>query len=310
MSRRFAVVRLSALGDLVLVSPALEYLSQKGEVLLITYPAFAPLYDGDPRVSRILTLPKGAGVGEVGELARRVAKWGAEVLFDLQVKPVTLLLSLTLRRSGVPTVRTEKRSLRRRLHAWLGFPLPYEYVPRLHLRAVARYFNEAPPNIRPKLHAPKRRRVGTPYVVLAPEASSPLKEWDFSRFHSLARRLNDMGYGVVWVGTRREPPVGVGEDLRGRTDLRALMEVIGGAEAVVGNDSAAVHMAYALGVRAVVVMGPTTVSFGFIPRDPAVRVAQRRVGCRPCSTNGSGRCMVGGRPCMDVSVEQVLPLVV
>ena len=310
MSRRFAVVRLSALGDLVLVSPALEYLSRKGEVMLITYPAFSSLYDGDPRVSRVLTLPRRARIGEITEVAREVKEWGAEVLFDLQVKPLTFLLSLTLRRAGVPTVRTYKRSLRRRLHAWLGLPLPYEYVPQLHLKAIARYFGESPPTIRPRLYAPTRKGFRTPYVVIAPEASSPLKEWDFSRFHALARRLKEMGYRVVWVGKRGKPPVSVGEDLRGKTDLKALVEVIAGAKVLIGNDSAAVHMAHALGVRVVVIMGPTTVSFGFIPKDPSVRVAERPLKCRPCSTNGSGRCMVGGRPCMGVDVDEVLSLVI
>jgi len=301
------VVRLSALGDLVLISPVLDYLSAKGEVHLITYPAYAPLYEGDPRVSDMIVVRR-RGLADALNLASALSARDYEVMFDLQVKPFTLVLGHALTRRGVRVIRTSKRSLRRRLHVWFGLPLSYEYIPRLHLRAVASHFGEEPPDIRPSLKVSRRPdRLPDRYVVLAPEGSAPLKRWDFSNFSALAVRLNSRGYTPVWVGTEREPKVAVGLDLRGRTDIRELVGVVAGAKALVGNDSSAVHIAYATGVPAVVVMGPTTKSFGFVPPD-GVMVAELPLKCRPCSTNGSGRCMVGGRPCMDLSVEDVLSI--
>jgi len=67
---KFAVVRLSALGDVILVSPVLEYLSRRGEVLFLTYDPFAPVYGDDPRVSRVLTLPRKPSVSDIVSVAR------------------------------------------------------------------------------------------------------------------------------------------------------------------------------------------------------------------------------------------------
>ncbi len=306
MKGKFAVVRLSALGDVVLISPALEYLSKRGEVIFLTYDPFAPVYEGDTRINRILTLPRKPSIRDIVTVADTLADMGVEVVFDLQVKPVTLLISYLLRKRGIPTVRTEKRSLRRRLHALFGLPLAYRYVPDIHLHVVSSYFGEPAPRIKPRLQpAPSPFDLPKPYVILSPEASASLKEWDTNRFVDLAHRVAHAGYEVVWVGTRRHPEVPVGTDLREKTDIKGLIGVISEASALVGNDSAAVHIAYALGVPAVVIMGPTTVSFGFIPKSPSVKVVERSIKCRPCSTNGSGRCVVGGRPCMDIQPDEV-----
>jgi len=303
---KFAVVRLSALGDVILVSPVLEYLSRRGEVLFLTYDPFAPVYGDDPRVSRVLTLPRKPSVSDIVSVADALADVGVEVVFDLQVKPVTLFLSYLLGRKGIPTVRTEKRSLGRRLHALFGLPLAYRYVSDIHLRVVSSYFGEPTPSIKPRLQpTPSPFDLPKPYVVLSPEASASLKEWDMDRFVDLARKVASAGYEVVWVGTRRHPKVPIGTDLRGKTDIKGLIGVISGASALVGNDSAGVHIAYALGVPAIVIMGPTTVSFGFVPKSPSVKVVERLLRCRPCSTNGSGRCMLGDRPCMDIRSDEV-----
>ncbi len=305
MKKRFLVIRLSSLGDLVLISPVLSYLGEKGEVHLLTYRGLSDVYEGDERVSKTITLSRKPTPREVREVLDMLKAEGYEAVFDLQVKALTLFISHNLK--GAKVVRTDKRALRRRLHVWFGWPLPYTYVARSHLTRVASFFGEIPPNIKPSLKPRPNPLKGLgDYVLLSPEASTHLKRWDFRRFSSLARGLKERGYEVVWVGVETRPEVEVGVDMRGRTNLKSLIGIVGGARAVVGNDSAVIHIAYALNVPTVVLMGPTTPSFGFVPRERNVEIVERNLKCRPCSTNGSGRCWVGGRPCLDIGVDEVL----
>ncbi|NPB03050.1 MAG: glycosyltransferase family 9 protein [Thermotogae bacterium] len=301
------MIRFSALGDLILVSPVLEYLNRKGEVFLLTYENYASLYSSDPRLRGIITLPRGGGYRKIKEIMAHLRQLKFSALFDLQVKPMSVLLGLMLQREGVAVVKTDKRSLQRRLHVWFGLPLEYRYVPDNHLKRVAAFFGEPPPSIRPRIFPPSETlHIPSPYVILSPEASTPLKRWPMERFFEVARELEKEGVVPVWVGLEKEADTKVGIDLRGETDLHNLVGIISKASAVLTNDSSALHIAYAVGVPAVVILGPTVTNFGFVPKDSSVRIVQRNLKCRPCSTNGSGRCWVGDRRCMDIGSDEVM----
>ncbi len=302
---KILAVRLSALGDVILSTPVLEYLSGKGELHFLTYSENAEIFYEDPRINRIWKLRRGLGFREIMDFASILRVQNYDIFVDLQVKPITVLLSELIR---VKTLRVRKMALKRRLHVWFGLKFEFEVVWRRFLEDVAGHFGEKAPEIYPKIYT---REVFLPFdlpenfVSIFPEASSDLKRWPFVRFVELGERLLSSGFNVVWMGRESYPKVSFGLDLRGKTDLSQTLKVISLSKMVISNDSAPIHMARALNVPAVMIMGPTSRSLGFVY--DGITVVEKNMKCRPCSTNGSGRCWRGDRLCLEgIRVEEVL----
>jgi ADP-heptose:LPS heptosyltransferase len=107
--------------------------------------------------------------------------------------------------------------------------------------------------------------VEPPYYVFVPGARSELRRWPVSHFIVLADRLFALtGWHAVVCGSFAEAaladqiaggakaPVKV---LSGQTNLLDLAGILSRARIVISNETAAVHMAAALGVRCVCVLG-------------------------------------------------------
>lgn len=103
-----------------------------------------------------------------------------------------------------------------------------------------------------------------PYVVLFPGASWYGKEWEASKFAEIGRRLIARGLQVVLAGGKADRACadelaqglhGKAFDLVGKTSLGDLAELLRGADAVISNDTSAVHIGAAVRTPVVCVMG-------------------------------------------------------
>ncbi len=166
------------------------------------------------------------------------------------------------------------------------------------------------------------------YFVLFPGAAWPIKLWPAERFGEIAARIHTKtGWTGLVCGTRsdlsaaqklithaKNAPI---TDACGLTTLAELAGVIAGAKLTVTNDTSAAHLAAALRVPAVVVLGGG--HFGrFLPYpaecEPAngnLRVAYHSMPCYHCNW----RCIYSRQPddpgpCItSVTVEDVWALV-
>jgi len=295
------VIRLSALGDIVLSTSVIEYLHRKSRVDFLVYREFSEILDSDPRIDRVWKVDRRRK--NLGSLIETLKSQNYDLVIDLQVKPFTVLLG---RKLGFPYFKVNKLSIQRRLHVWFGLNIGLEKVWLRYARQVAGFFGDEVHDVKPKIYPTETLvpfDLPTDYVILAPEASTMLKRWGFENFLKLAKLLKDEGINPVWIGRESYPDVNVGLDLRGKTDLKQIVSIVHKAKLVVGNDSAIVHIAYALDVPRIVIMGPTTRSLGFISDDTIV--IENHLKCRPCSTNGGGRCWRGDRKCLDIEPERV-----
>ena len=59
------------------------------------------------------------------------------------------------------------------------------------------------------------------------------------------------------------------------------------------------HLTEALGTPVISIFGPTHESLGFAPHLKKSKVISKDIWCRPCSTNGSGKCFRSRRFCLD-----------
>jgi lipopolysaccharide heptosyltransferase II len=150
------------------------------------------------------------------------------------------------------------------------------------------------------------------YLAMAPGANSPLRRWPARRFGELAGAArNGLGIPTVFVGAPSDSVLceeaeahsgGAGRSLAGRTSLRALAAVVGGARLFVGNDSGPLHIAAAAGTPVVGLFGPNSPD-RFAPRGAPSRVVARRPPCSPC---GQGECVGPDGPCMEtIPVDEV-----
>ncbi|MEO0138276.1 MAG: glycosyltransferase family 9 protein [candidate division WOR-3 bacterium] len=297
---KILALRLSALGDVILSTPILEYLSKKGVLDFLTYEEYADIFREDPRINRVWRV-KRKGLMKLVDILK---EQDYDLLVDLQVKPITVFFSKIL---GVKTIRVDKKTIKRRLHVWFGLDYEGGVVWKRYLKNVADYFGEEPPNTYPKIYPPDVLLpfdIPDNFVAIFPEASTKLKRWDFERFLNVAKVLTDKGINVVWMGKESFPEVDVGLDLRGKTDILQTIKVIGSANLVLSNDSAPVHMARALNIPVVVIMGPTAKTLGFVYE--GIRVVEKNLNCRPCSTNGGGRCWRGDRECLNINEFDVI----
>ncbi|MFQ5504515.1 MAG: glycosyltransferase family 9 protein [Planctomycetota bacterium] len=169
---------------------------------------------------------------------------------------------------------------------------------------------ELPPGEGPLLppRSPEREKAGDflasasvrgPTIVLAPGSSSfaRFKRWPVEQFRELARRLEGRGHRViVCTGPGEEAlaeAIGAASGNRSlwldgaRQGLGVTLEVLRRAAVVVAADSGPLHMAQAVGTRAVALFGPKDPSI-YGPRLEGSIVLRHPMPCMPCGERGCG----------------------
>jgi heptosyltransferase-2 len=147
------------------------------------------------------------------------------------------------------------------------------------------------------------------FVAMAPGAAyGRAKQWLPDRFAELAILIaNERSIRTVLVGAHADLAVcrdiaarSGAVDLCGKTDLAALAGVLSLAQAVVANDSGAMHLAAATGTRVIAVFGATnekkTAPLAATAASPPAIVVATDVWCRPCMLREcpiDHRCMTG-----------------
>lgn len=132
---------------------------------------------------------------------------------------------------------------------------------------------------------------GTPLVAIAPGASyGSSKLWPAESFAKVGDEAARSGARVLVLGTSEEALLAErvvqgmhagGISLAGAVDLGGLKAVLRRCRVLICNDAGARHVAVALGVPGVVMMGPTSLEKTNLNLD-LVRVLETDVACRPC----------------------------
>lgn len=325
---RVLVVQTSYLGDLVLATPVFTAIKRRwpdARLAVMTRPECAPVLRAHPDVDEVLADDKRGGVGNLLRLASSVRRQRFDIGLSLhRGARAALLLAL----AGIPLRvgfrqaelsilyhrRVRRDSARHDVERQLSIldPLDVGYeaaaLPRLYVDAEARRAAD-------DLLAAAGVGRQTPFIALAPGSAWESKRWPAVRYAELARALVDRGETVVYLGTGREVPLvdqiggaAGGASLAGKTDAAELIAALSRATLLVCNDSAPLHLAQALGVPVVAVVGPTTGAQGFMPRSPRATVARdATMSCQPVCNYGGRDCPYGASPCLrNVTADAVL----
>jgi ADP-heptose:LPS heptosyltransferase len=155
------------------------------------------------------------------------------------------------------------------------------------------------------------RLSGRPVLALGAGSGAREKNWPEEFFLRVADWWRSMTGGAVVL------PVGPVEEERGGIErlsrrcvtasglpLAQLAAVLGGSDLYLGNDSGVSHLASAVGVRTVVLFGPSNVA-QWQPRGKRVTILRRSIHCSPCEIPVMKSC--GHRSCLlELSPEEVI----
>ena len=141
-------------------------------------------------------------------------------------------------------------------------------------------------------HALNRR----PVLTVAPGSGAREKNWPEAFFLAVADWWRDATGGVVvlLLGPVEEERGGV-ERLRGGCvvasglRLSQVAALVAGSDVYLGNDSGISHLAAAVGVRTVVLFGPSDIA-RWGPRGRRVTIVSRHIECSPCQSATMKKC--------------------
>lgn len=150
-------------------------------------------------------------------------------------------------------------------------------------------------------------------VVLAPGSKWFTKQWPVEYFNQLSEKLKKLSnVKIVVVGGKDEINLPIETeniiDMRGKTTLLELADILSRADVVVTNDSSPIHIASAFKKpRIFALFGPTIEKFGFFPWSLNSQVFQvKDLKCRPCGIHGGNTCPEKHFKCMrDILPEEV-----
>lgn len=317
------VIETAFLGDAILSVALAEALRQHEPDARITYlvrPESAALLAYAPAIDHVITYDKYGEESGVQAITRKAEELNAhkfDVVFSLHESHRTRMLLEKLsasRKIGygefaaltdkVATVASIQRTARAvSLLKPLYSTIDLNALPKLDVGSVA-----VPDELQDVL---------SPIVAIAPGSVWKTKRWPPEYFASVAHALSADGNAVVFIGSPQDMqamqevrPLLTSShiDLVGKTTIAEAAKVISRSKFLVANDSAPVHIATALGIRSVVMFGPTVRQFGFAPPESlGVVVEHGGLWCRPCTSHGSHECPIHTHECMTaLRPEQVI----
>ena len=323
------LIRLSSLGDILLLTPALRRLraaQPQARVDLLTSQRYAELLQDNSHLSNLILAPDHPDRSALQKLAADLRG-----RYDLVVDLHTGLRSVYLRRH-VAAQRVLKYK-KRRLARWFLVRFKWNFY-RGEFSVSQAYLNALKPlgvrddslglewlaaqNSLPDfMRQAGLARLPDPWpIALCPGASHFTKRWPETRWRELAHRLLETEPSLWIIGDQADYPLGQQlcqlnpervVNFCGRLSLAHSGAALALCRLAITQDAGPAHMAAAVGVPVLAIFGSTVPQFGFAPFRVSHRVAELDLFCRPCSHLGFAQCPLGHFRCMkDLSVEHVL----
>ncbi len=314
--RRILLLLLLPIGDTLFSTPTVRALRRSypnAEITALAYPTNAGILEANPDLDRLVSHPTASTWP--GPWAYRRFLW------DLRRTGFDLVVEFGPAQGWLRSIIGPRRFRALDFPLWQWFA-PLGKRPWRARHAIDSYATLLTPAERrflppgPVLHctAADRAKMGRalaalgagPIVAVHPggEGFRGMKRWPVGRFVEVTRNLVDRrGAHVVILGGADEVELakrykaGVPEarSLVGLLTLGETVAVLERSAVFLGNDSAPLHMAGALGIPTVGIYGPTNPA-NFGPRGQNVSVVRSALPCSPCfHFVGSGPVWAGSR---------------
>jgi len=291
------VLRLSSMGDVVLLTPFLRNLREsfpEANITLLTEEKYHSLFRCDKRVNDVTDIiPEKIfdiffDLHRTKKSSRIIKKTQAERFFNINkedLKRVTMVL--TKIRLKIPHV-TERYS---RVLSELGIKYK-KYLPEIHL------CEEDKIKAKKILKAFKR-----PFIALFPGAGRRSREWPF--YSVLAAKI-DRG-SVFLFGDKDDKKRFSSIPSSGGfwgADLGLVSALIAEMDVSIGGDTGLTHISYSVGTNTIQIYGSSIPESGFYPLGNSVYIS-KNLPCKPCSLHGVNFCPFGYACLRSIGVNEV-----
>jgi heptosyltransferase I len=276
--KRFLVVRLGSLGDIVHTFPAVAGLRESfssSDIVWLTHPRWVELIEASGLTTEIWPVDS-RDLSSVRKVLAKIRSQTWDAAIDYQGLWKSALLpflggarkrigfsSLTIREYGVPILYTDRVSCRAAHIA--------EQNGELNLHAGAsKPVGNVTLNVSASDEKVLRDQMAkdrtTRYIVLSPGGGWRSKCWPADRFGALSQIIHDRlgircvinyGPGEKLLVSAVKAASGDSQPLAYDGELGQLMVLLRNAACIVGGDTGPLHLAVALGTPAVALFGPT-----------------------------------------------------
>jgi heptosyltransferase-2 len=327
------IVRLAALGDLVMTSVLLERIRHERPDAKVTWlcgAGGAPLVRLFPGVDRVISVDEqrllraspGRRAITMLDVWRRLVRHRFSDVLIAHVDRRFALIALPCRGARVAML---SREISTRTNPIQGRFYGDEYARLLDssggVGPITHRYEVA--DVRGPLAAVGARvllELGHPLVVLAPGGArnvlrdAPMRRWPLDRYAVVARALIDRGCEVAIVGDAADrwtldAFAGLGvRDLVGRLSLEQTLNVLARGSLVVSHDTGPMHLARAVRAPLIALFGPTMPRqmLGATPPTVVALWGGDHLPCRPCY-NGREFANCQNNLCMqDISAAEVI----
>ena len=277
---KVAIVKLSAMGDIIHAMVVLQYIKEADPTIQIDWiveQGFAEVLKNNPHIDNILPINLKAIKKDKLALFQEIkrVKEYAQNRYDLVIDAQGLLKSsITAKLLGKRVAGFSKESIREGVASYFyhqKIKIAYEQnAIERNIKVIGQPLNttiteEQILNKKPFLYFDKEHKLPlevTEYIVFIVGASVKNKIYPKEKFLDIAKRLNEKTI-VVW-GNNEEREVALylekslkNVQLSPKLNLDELKQLIANAKLVIGGDTGPTHMAWGLNVPSVTIFGNT-----------------------------------------------------
>ncbi|MGL4534658.1 MAG: glycosyltransferase family 9 protein [Fusobacteriaceae bacterium] len=316
---KILVLHTAFIGDIVLTTPLIRKIKDiypESKIIYVTTPAGAQILKNNPNLNEVIAYDKKGvhkGIKGIFELGRRLRLEN----FNLVITPhryfrssiLTWLTRAPIRKCYSNTtgsfLYTEKIKYDKEKHEVERL---LSFLPNNPIKKDIDYEIDIYPGLeeKNKLDEILKKYSNKKIVTIAPGSKWFTKKWPLEYFNRVIEKLEENSEIVqIIIGGQEEKLLNVklGKnvlDLRGKTSLLDLGEILKRSEIVLTNDSSPVHIASAFKNCWILgIFGPTVKRFGFFPWSKNSEILEvENLDCRPCSIHGGNKCPKGHFKCM------------
>ena len=315
------IIKLSALGDVVLITAALRAIRKKfpeAKIHVLIGKQFRKVLQNCPYVDGLIFIDrkeKDRGLLGIFKLGRKLHKHRFDKIIDFQNNKLSHLLAWFcfpkesygynnrkwggLLTNSIPDVKCDLPPVQHQFEILKLLDIGFQDQ-HLQLWPSAKEKNSVKALLEEEWLGNAKRIVG---INIAASQKWPSKNWPIDYYVKLCDMLSLQNIRVVMTGMEKDKQSALKicarcksrpANLAGKTDVMQLAALISRCQIYVTPDSAPLHIAAAMGVPIVAFFGPTN-SQRHVPPSRKLSIFEKKLPCAPCY---SGRCLIGTHDCM------------
>ena len=336
--RNVLVIRLSALGDVAMTIPALYPVCKANpgtRFVMLTKKWPASMFHDRPGNLMVIGIDvktEYKGVAGLMRLAKQLRHdYDIDAVADLHNVLRSRVIGLCMKLHGIPVVRLDKQRARRKALITHKTAEPVTPTIERYRNVFSQLGLQAPANFtrlydgKPLPASPivPDKKPGQRWIAVSPFSAHEGKVYPLELMRQVVASLSEHeNYQVFLMGGGKEEKIALRKMVGKNKRVISMAEIkhgfidefalLGKCDLMLTMDSANMHLASLMGVKALTIWGATAPSCGFLGYgQDAADDLQLDMDCRPCSIYGERSCRYGDYRCLkNIPAEEVVKRVI